>query len=535
MGAAGIQVQLNEEASRQQQYGEQESALFNQQAASSAKLSDEASAVAEAARISTTELGTLQLNNEIALRAGADVLGGNIQNKAAEQISGLASEQEETRGQMKMALGEYRKNVDASFFDDPIRWIHANVFGGTEQSATSYNAVATQYNESKARLATVLAQTSQQAANQRALQFTTTDAAISADARVKAFQYLEAAARADYNKLGSDIGGVRALATGGANALNMRVKAFDEARAAEDQSMRKQQFDEYMKEAGEKDSARSLMDNVIKAGFASYKLAIPDEASTSSIRLAMNTPEGKAKFQHIFDAGMYKVFQTDPASAPVSFGQDAYSAIKGIMTINSRLENDPTVGEYKPRIQYLKDVYATTSNNKLLDEKKRPDEFHAAYLDTIKRDATNWGQNAEAGKQTMDSPGFAAILQGNPQLAKSAFVTQIIGPMQTSGQVTMPAEQIMRATAQAMKEKKLTVEEAANGVSEYFGTALAWNNKANFAFALPYQTQYKARVGLGGSTVLNRYENAAEALLRLQRRSDVGDRLDDDLRTGGQY
>lgn len=233
-------------------------------------------------------------------------------------------------------------------------------------------------------------------------------------------------------------------------------------------------------------------------------------------------------------AGQYKLFAgKDPESTPVSLGQDPYTAIKAINLINSRLDQDPTVAEYKPRIQYLRDTLAVMSKTPGLDEKKNPVAFREAFNEKVLADSKLWAQNAGGKKDISDSPGFGAILKFNPTLAKSAFVEKVIAPMQTSGHSNIDEEQLLRITSQAMAEKKLTPEEASAGVTEYFNTALALNNKANFAFAMPIQSEYKAHVGFGSTKSLTRSADVTGLLLQLQSRmnpKELGSYLDQALR-----
>lgn len=486
--ADSLQSAIATNAGAEKQTAIDVSGLINQQAGLQSNLYVEAQNASDAAALISTTKDRATLDAQNAASKTAQLVGGDVSDTKTEVISGLANTMRDSYTQWQQDQAEYKRQSQASFFDDPFQWINSKLMGGEEQARTTLNNTAETYNAAESRLDGVLKETTEGAIAARALERPITEATISASAQLARFTYDKIATDAATTVLQSNIAAIKELQAGNTAAINERIKGFEVANQAAQLDMRTKEFNIIMQNKQDELTAQNLMKTAYVRGLVARGLPAPSEDDLGKIMLLYKNKVGANEIQPIIDSGLYSLY----TSGGIHFGNTPGQALLNISTGPSNFNDN---NENTRLMKFLVDV---GSNLPAQYNKNKPAEIVQGVNDVVGSYTKSWSANAESDKSLYKDQGFKTTLTANPTLKTTPFYNQVLAPIVTAGGDNLTANEMNSLATKAVADGKLTIEEARDGITKYYQTVISNNNRLLVSTAnIDKQTGYMARNGSG--------------------------------------
>lgn len=481
--------------------------LLNQQAGIESNLNAEATATADAAGLVATTKNRAALDAQNMSLRIASAVGANMDDTSTEAITDLTNTMRDSYATWKQQKDDYTKQASANFFDDPLQWMGAKLLGGEEKARVQMNSTADSFNAANDRLDQVIKAGTAGAVLATAISKPVTEASIAASAQVAKFQYDQVATQAAYNTLGSNIAAIKELNTGQIDALNLRIKGWELQNQAETTALQRANLNLALEAKQDQQQGEALFSQAYVRGMAAYGNAMPDDVTVKKAMLYYKmSPQGKAELQPIIDRGLSSIFN----NGAVTFGSTPGSAF---LNLSKAPSNFNDTNPNTPVAKYLVGIAQQLPAGVRLD---KPAEVQQAIDTRVTQDSLSRNANAESSSLSSDK-GFKATITANPTLTATPFYQTVLAPIAASGADKLDAATMFNLGAKAVADGKLTIEQARDGMAQYYKTVVAANNLITVPWGIPKQTGYNAKVSSGvfaGTTDLARPEAITSAILQ---------------------
>lgn len=472
--------------------------LMRQQTSLGQQIAKSGDETAVAANLVYTQKAQGELAVQTASVATARAMGGDIRDTKTDLITPLTSRLRDLDAQSEAAYDDYTKRNETNFFDNPMAWFGNHVMGGTEAARKKYADIATKFNNTNARLEGVLKGTQEGQIAARASETTLSQESIEAGAKVAAFEYTKAADLARWNMLGANLAGIKELREGNYAAVQLRLKAWDEQRAAEVFGMEQSRFAMAKKEFEDKQGEKNLVQSAFTAGLAALDKKMPDGMNLERVWQLSKTKEGNAEIGAILAIGIHSMSTMDPRTKTpdIRFGATTGDVVFNLLSTQTELSDNNRYKEgTETAMMIWNDLTPKAGLNRKDHEavKAKIDEATKLYLETA------LPNNEGNSKSPFRDHGFSAALADTPTLANTTFWKTVIAPIAVK-QDTMSAADITKLAYNEVKAGKMKIEEAANGLSQYYQTVRLSNSLYAKASGLGIQEKFNAKA-LSGKVV----------------------------------
>lgn len=433
---------------------------------------------ADAVVVGAKEVG--ELRRQEAAVTMATALGSNLSD-AAEVITALGLKARSDFSKAEVARKEYYKTQQSGFFDDPLGYIVNNFMGGTEAVASKYNEAAQEYNATVGRLDTIAAQTTAHAQAQAAIAQTRTAASVEAAATSVTLKAADQAIQIKQQNLLYNVQGLETVQKLNAQQLSnlfqlnsavMSEKhlALAAAQLKLSTETHKIALEERLQRIEErKDKKESLETLGATVNLARNALGLAEmPPSKAYSMMQIGGPVGEAiKEQYAMGANIE------------SFGRPFVSDNPGTaarLVMNARA---PLSAAMKPVRDMITTAYDDTlKSNKIPGlDKKDPRQVDAAATAMVREIATSMAANIKSGDATniYAAPTISSITEVAPGVKDTAFFKNVLSDVAPSLPELNPSIALNLARA-GVQSKKITFQEAVEGITILFNGAVATNN-----------------------------------------------------------
>ncbi len=381
-----------------------------------------------------------------------------------------------------------------SFFDDPLQWLSNKLTINDDINA--FNGAAGEANTAEQFIQDSNALVDQRAIALTAVQQVTSQAAAEAATNKVVEQQQELADQMKRAGIAANTQGVETVANmdwRNIQLMNMKTDAESKLLGAqtsqEHLQLAQQQFDlekarlalAQAKE-NEKDGADQYMHDQLVKGM---QLMFPNNPA------AWNIPDGKYKAMIAgklpLDPVWKKAFDV-AQSTDIAGGQGTRILGTSPADAISALSFKPTIAPTaQPTVDLLNRALATASNSPAYkqalaakDQKAATDIVNATVDQMVKADASH----VDSPTSLYYLPPIDKIAESIPGTQDSPFFKTIVAPAAAAGIDMSNPGQVAKQAVQAIKDGKISLNEAANNMSAMYGIGQQWNFQAKQMFSL---------------------------------------------------
>lgn len=275
---------------------------------------------------------------------------------------------------------------------------------------------------------------------------------------------------------------------------------WEKAAAEEMSTMRKLQLDMHMEEwnAKQDEKARILADKTATTTtfqVGARAIGFNGDVSEGTMKQMLANPDLKKVADRILSAGIEKLSTGRTVIAPTP--GEAVTTLRQAGTVGNWATTNA-----QPVLKYLDGlVNKAKSSPEFAGAKTVADQdaYVEAYINKAHQsDVAGWMKNAEAPTSLYLAPDLLTMEVGAPQIKNTALYNLVLRPLvEATNNSDMNFAKVDGAVRAAIKTGKLTANQAAAEVAEFYKTAAVVNNahKQFTSFRLPAQTSYNIQLG----------------------------------------
>lgn len=378
-----------------------------------------------------------------------------------------------------------------SFFDDPLQWLTNKVT--INDDIANFNGAANEANTAEQFIQETNQLIDQRAVSLNAIKTVTTQAAAEAQTNILVAQQQELAENLKRAGLASNTAGIEAIS--GMSWRNIQImsaktdadskvvamqNAQDHLQIAREQlDLEKARLALQNTKEQEKDGADQYMHDQLVKGL---KLMYPNNPA------AWDIPDGKYKAMISGKTPLDPIWKTAFDRAQASDIVGSRSLGNSPADALNTLQYKPTLSPAaQPTVDLLNRGLAVATNSPAYkqaiaakDPKAAQDVINAAVNQLVKSDA----QHVDSPTSLYYLPPLNKIAESIPGVQDSPFYKTIVAPAATAGIDMSDPGQVAKSAIQAIKEGKISLNEAANNMSAMYGIGQQWNFEAKQLFSL---------------------------------------------------
>ncbi len=471
--------------------------LLAQQAELERRSKDELEAAATDANYITTVSGQGLLAAQDATLTAKKLLEGDVTNPNSLKAKSMEEFVRRTK-EANLKLESIKEMQSVSFLDDPLGYISNQL--DMPKVIQDYNLTAVQANGALRVVNDINSTLTNEAQANKATAVTQNTATVAAAARLAANSYNLQANQAEYKALGLQAEANKVIDSGNATQVNMLLKQYEvinseEARGRQklEYDIQRKRFDQWEAERKDTMESKQYVRGLISTGMGVLGMKQPDDNTINAYEQAYKTPEGRKNMQHIIDAGMRKL-----ATGMSIIGGSPAESLYTVAAVGDYSKGK----EYAPAIAAIKTVadQLIADKTKNLDPRK-PDTFKPALNAAMGTITKQWNLDPE-NSPVFKAPTVERMAQVDV-VANTAWFKEVIAPSLLAAKANnatvppMPAKAMYAQTMEAVSSGKLSIEQAALGISTYYSMATKVNAIKNGVVGIGPQEGYKVNLGVG--------------------------------------
>lgn len=437
-----------------------------------------------------------ELTAQTNARRAATSFGTNM-DSPDEIVTKLGSELQASFGRADAIGDKITEKRNIRFLDNPLGAIGAMLTLPGDIAA--YNAEADNYNRTERHLQSMQAATQTNVTTQNSLKETATAATVDAAVQqVKAKTDL-AAITAQQQARAYNVAGVTAVVEMNSKAYNTALSAMQVQENAADRQLRREQLNLALDEAQERIRQRTetaqddaAMVEMVNLGLSQLNGGRPSNITARDIKLMQNTPQIRQAWQI---GAQTKIRGT--LSVSDNAGESAMILAQTRGKLPAGMEKTQAVLE-----QGLAEARSgkVTIDPKAVVEINKPESVIAATDANVKYLVDNYTRVIQPND--FSNPYLAPDLQSVAALKGvqgTAFFERVVKPQMATGFNQMDPAQLANLAVSAVKQKTVTMQEAARGLHLMVQGAMLLNNTQQrySSVGLPVQSSYNAPVQTG--------------------------------------
>lgn len=478
------------------------------------------------------------LDAQEAARSVAASYGGNpddvsfIMNK-------LAAEWQSTEAQRMQALDVVTKKQSVNFFDDPLTWLSNKLTVNTD--IAQYNDLEEKSNALYDQLEKINTLNSSTAQSMKAIAQTQTAATVAATTDLAAQKATIAAKTASIQGLLYNVKGVQDVTQMGQEQVDNSVKAAQTSIAAghlavaqaqlavseKELTMKADLYAEETKQKQQQDATDAFVADTTNKGRAA--LGLPPLPPAKIFAMFKLGGEVGDSLKHQYTAGA----MTDAIGKPI-IAASSGTAARVLATASSPLATtNPAV---KPVVDLLEGSYQSARNPQAAAQlginPKDVSTLDNAVSGIVQQRVLAMGQNIKPGDASniFQAPPLTALatlksVQQNP------VYTKVLEPQIKAGMAETDPNKIISLTVDAINQNKISLNDAAVGISGLFQAAAVSNTatrdytRFGIAPQATYNTMLNGTGVFGGSTKIDLTNKAqvTTAIMKMMNRANAGE------------